>query len=106
MILLSHPRFTPSHLMSIPSPIPSSSLFFPQVTFLAAGGDTRVIECPDNIYILDDAEKKGIDLPATCRGGICGACVAKVAKGSVDMSDIPDLEFTVSKEEQENGMVS
>eukprot|EP00955_Chlamydomonas_euryale_P108031 365813-Chlamydomonas_euryale.AAC.6 len=40
----------------------------------------------------------------TCRGGICGACVARVAKGSTDMSDIPDLEFTVSEEEQAKGM--
>ena len=30
-------------------------------------------------------------------GGICGACVAKVVKGSTDASDIPDLEFTVSE---------
>ncbi len=43
------------------------------------------------------AEKEGIDLPATCRGGICGACVARVATGQVDMSDIPDLSFTLNE---------
>ena len=43
------------------------------------------------------AEKEGIDLPATCRGGICGACVARLAKGTVDPSDIPDLSFTLSE---------
>ena len=30
-------------------------------------------------------------------GGICGACVARVSKGTIDASDIPDLEFTVGE---------
>lgn len=33
------------------------------------------------MYILDAAEKAGLDLPATCRGGICGACVGRIASG-------------------------
>eukprot|EP00798_Chlamydomonas_sp_ICE-L_P030856 gene30856-35901_t len=74
-----------------------------KVKFLAIG-ETREIEVPDDMYLLDAAEKNGIDLPATCRGGICGACVARVAVGTVDMSDIDDLEFTVSPEEQKEGM--
>lgn len=45
----------------------------------------------------DAAESNGIDLPSTCRGGICGACVARVAKGSTDQSDIGDITFTVSE---------
>ena len=39
-----------------------------KMKFLAAGGATREADCPDNMYILDAAEKFGIDLPATCRG--------------------------------------
>lgn len=42
------------------------------------------------------AEEHGLDLPATCRGGICGACVARVSSGTFDQSDIVDLEFTLS----------
>jgi hypothetical protein len=38
-----------------------------------------------------------VDLPATCRAGICGACVARVASGTIDSSDIPDLEFTLNE---------
>ncbi|GLC33432.1 hypothetical protein PLESTB_000075100 [Pleodorina starrii] len=75
-----------------------------KVTFVGAGGETREISCPDNQYILDAAEAAGLDLPATCRGGICGACVARVATGGIDASDIADLSFTVSEEEQEKGM--
>ncbi|GIL65507.1 hypothetical protein Vafri_19271 [Volvox africanus] len=75
-----------------------------KVTFVGAGGETREITCPDNQYILDAAEAAGLDLPATCRGGICGACVARVATGTIDASDIADLSFTLSEEEQEKGM--
>ncbi|KAF5843027.1 putative ferredoxin [Dunaliella salina] len=75
-----------------------------KINFIASGGETRQIECPDNMYILDAADQNGIDLPSTCRGGICGACVARVAKGSTDQSDIADITFTVPEEELEQGM--
>jgi ferredoxin len=35
---------------------------------------------------------------------VCGACVGKVTAGATDMSDIDDLEFTVTEEEQADGM--
>lgn len=63
------------------------------------------MDCRDNQYILDAADAAGIDLPATCRGGICGACVARKVEGSIDMSDIVDLDFTLNEEEQAQGMV-
>ena len=75
-----------------------------KVTFLAEKGECRTIDCPDDKYILDAAEAQGVDLPATCRGGICGACVARVVKGTADQSDIDDLAFTVNEEEQAAGM--
>eukprot|EP00892_Ulva_mutabilis_P008109 jgi/Ulvmu1/5670/UM024_0017.1 len=75
-----------------------------QITFLTGSGDPATISCPDDCYILDAAESQGLDLPATCRGGICGACVARVAKGSVDQSDVDDLEFTLEPEQIEAGM--
>jgi 2Fe-2S iron-sulfur cluster binding domain len=37
-------------------------------------------------------------------GGICGACVARVAEGAVDQSDVADLEFTLEPQEIEDGM--
>ena len=54
------------------------------ISFTGSGEQSRTIECADNEYILDAAERQNVELPFTCRGGICGACVGRVAKGKVD----------------------
>lgn len=75
-----------------------------KVTLLGAEGAIRIVDCPDDMYILDAAEASGLDLPATCRGGMCGACVSRLVKGTADPSDIDDLSFTMSEDEQAQGM--
>jgi len=39
--------------------------------------------CQDNEFILDAAEKVGIEIESSCRAGTCGTCTAKVLKGEV-----------------------
>ncbi|KAK3278195.1 hypothetical protein CYMTET_13852 [Cymbomonas tetramitiformis] len=70
---------------------------------VVGGEETQTIEIAEDEYILDGADRCGIDLPATCRGGICGACVGRIAEGKVDQSDIEDLDFVIDKEQQEQG---
>lgn len=39
--------------------------------------------CTESEYILDTAEKAGIEIENSCRAGTCGTCTAKVLKGEV-----------------------
>lgn len=75
-----------------------------KLVFKGVGDEQKVVECPDDTYILEAAEQAGLDLPATCKSGICGTCVGRIVSGQFDASDIADIEFTISQEEQEQGL--
>jgi ferredoxin len=74
------------------------------IVFLGGGGTSVPVAARKDTYILDSGLNAGLELPFTCRGGICGACVGRVAEGEVDMSDIPDLSFTMNEDEIAQGM--
>ena len=39
--------------------------------------------CSEKEYLLDAAEKVGIEIESSCRAGTCGTCAAKILKGEV-----------------------
>ena len=43
--------------------------------------------CAENEYILDAAEKVGVEIENSCRAGTCGTCTAKVLKGEVSYEE-------------------
>ncbi len=48
-----------------------------------AGTDVH-FACEANQNVLDAALKAGIELPYSCRKGVCGNCAGSVAAGEVD----------------------
>ena len=59
-----------------------------KVTLLSEehGIDT-VVDCSDDVFVLDAAEENGIDLPYSCRAGACSTCAGKVTDGTIDQSE-------------------
>ncbi len=53
------------------------------------------------VSILDVAVDNGIDLPFSCKGGVCATCKARVVFGEVEM----DNNHSLTKEEIEEGMI-
>jgi len=54
-----------------------------------------------NEHVLDVALNAGLDLPWSCRGGVCCTCRAKVMEGAVSM----DKNFTLEPWETDKGFV-
>ncbi|PSB53523.1 2Fe-2S iron-sulfur cluster-binding protein [Chamaesiphon polymorphus] len=52
-----------------------------------AEGIDQTIEVPDGSYILETAEERGMELPYSCRQGVCSTCTVKTIEGEVDQSE-------------------
>jgi ring-1,2-phenylacetyl-CoA epoxidase subunit PaaE len=64
-------------------------------------GKTHQLMMGDQDKVLDIALAAGLDLPYSCRGGVCCTCRARVLKGQVEM----EKNFTLEQREIDQGFV-
>jgi ring-1,2-phenylacetyl-CoA epoxidase subunit PaaE len=64
-------------------------------------GKTHELAMRSDQHVLDVALTAGLDLPYSCRAGVCCTCRAKVLEGKVVM----DKNFTLEADEMAQGFV-
>jgi ring-1,2-phenylacetyl-CoA epoxidase subunit PaaE len=64
-------------------------------------GVTSTIEVPPGEHVVDAAHAQGLELPYSCKGGMCCTCRAKLVAGEVAM----DLNYSLEPWELDAGFV-
>lgn len=72
-----------------------------QVTITIDGRQRTFAMLDDDATVLDAAERVGMELPYSCRSGVCSTCRTKVTKGSVEM----EVNYALEPWEVEAGFV-
>jgi ring-1,2-phenylacetyl-CoA epoxidase subunit PaaE len=72
-----------------------------EVRVMFEGREHRFELSPDGENILDAGIDNGIDLPFSCKGGVCATCKARLLEGEVDM----DRNQALQPEEIEAGFI-
>ena len=72
-----------------------------EVSILSGGREYAFELSTDGENILDAGLRNGVDLPFSCKGGVCATCKARLIEGEVDM----DLNQALRPEEIESGYI-
>ncbi len=72
-----------------------------RVTIIRDGRSMVLNVAADGENILDAGLAEGLDLPFSCKGGVCSTCKARLVRGEVDM----DITHGLTEEEREAGLV-
>ncbi len=71
------------------------------VTVIMDGRRSQFELSADGENVLDAGLNHGVDLPYSCKGGVCSTCKAKLVKGQVDM----DITHGLEPGERETGFI-
>ena len=58
-----------------------------KVTLKTPYDGDHVIDCDEDLSIVDAAEDNALDIPYSCRNGSCSVSAGKLIEGSVDQED-------------------
>jgi ring-1,2-phenylacetyl-CoA epoxidase subunit PaaE len=83
---------TPDPITDEPRETPPSATDVAQVTILMDGRRRSFAMRMNDDTVLDAAARAGLDLPFSCRAGVCSTCRTKVISGEVEMAQNYALE--------------
>ena len=93
-------RFTPSAPAHTRPATPAAAVPFATATIIH-DGKTNDIPVAEGEPILEAAIRAGLDLPWSCRAGMCSTCRAKLTEGAAEM----EQNFSLETWETESGYV-
>ncbi len=92
------PRERPAAARSAEVPLPDEGAASIELE-VVLDGKTHALRMRADEHVLDAALAAGLDLPYSCRGGVCCTCRARVTEGRVGM----DKNFTLEPAEIAQG---
>ncbi|HEX9773049.1 MAG TPA: 2Fe-2S iron-sulfur cluster-binding protein [Steroidobacteraceae bacterium] len=80
--------------VAAPSPVPAASAdaTIATVTVIMDGRRRTFPVTASDEFVLDAAGRAGLDLPYSCRAGVCSTCRAKLVRGTVELENNVALE--------------
>ncbi len=61
-------------------------------------GKSHTLKVPENHYILQSAEKQGVELPFSCRNGACTTCAVRVLSGEITQPEAIGLSLELQSQ--------